>query len=136
MLVPVIDGRYDDHVLATAIKLAARKRRGIHVVSLVTVPNALPISAAMDEEEARAQSVIEQARVQGGRRVSGHRERIRAGQAGRRIIEEAQGMRAAAIVMALPPRVAGGSLFGRTLETVLSERPCRVIIETSGDSPN
>ena len=41
-----------------------------------------------------------------------------------------------AIVMALPPRVAGGSLFGRTLETVLAERPCRVIIETNGDSPH
>ena len=133
VLVPVLDGRYDEHVLATAIKLAARKRRGIHVVSLVTVPSALPLSAPMEEEEAQAQSVIEQARVQGGRRVSGHRERIRAGQAGRRIIEEANDMRAAAIVMPLPPRVAGGSLFGRTLETVLAERPCRVVIETSRD---
>ena len=73
----------------------------------------------MDDEEARAHSVIEQARIQGGRRVSGHSERIRAGQAARRIIEEATDMRAAAIVMPLPPRVAGGSLFGRTLETVL-----------------
>ncbi len=133
VLVPVLDGRYNEHVLATAIKLAARKRRGIHVVSLVTVPSALPISAPMEQEEAQAQSVIEQARVQGGRRVSGHRERIRAGQAGRRIIEEANDMRAAAIVMPLPPRVAGGSLFGRTLETVLAERPCRVVIETSPD---
>ena len=34
------------------------------------------------------QSAIEQARVQGGRRVSGHTERIRAGQAGRRIIDD------------------------------------------------
>ena len=133
VLVPVLDGRYDEHVLATAIKLAARKRRGIHVVSLVTVPSALPLSARMEKEEAQAESVIEQARVQGGRRVSGHRERIRAGQAGRRIIEEANDMRAAAIVMPLPPRVAGGSLFGRTLETVLAERPCRVVIETSPD---
>jgi APA family basic amino acid/polyamine antiporter len=40
-------------------------------------------------------------------------------------------MRAAAIVMPLPPRVRGGSLFGSALETVLSERPCRVIIESS-----
>jgi APA family basic amino acid/polyamine antiporter len=134
VLVPLIDGRYDDHVLATAAKLAARKRRGIHVLSLVTVPTALPISAPMSDEVAQAESAIEQARVQGGRRVSGHSERIRAGQAGRRIIEEATDMRAAAIVMALPPRVAGGSLFGRTLETVLAERPCRVIIETNGDS--
>jgi APA family basic amino acid/polyamine antiporter len=136
VLVPLIDGRFDEHVLGTAAKLAARKRRGIHVLSLVTVPSALPIGAPMREQMAEAESVIEQARVHGGRRVSGHSERIRAGQAGRRIIEEAQDMRAAAIVMALPPRVAGGSLFGRTLETVLAERPCRVIIETDLDSPH
>jgi basic amino acid/polyamine antiporter, APA family len=136
VLVPLIDGRFDEHVLGTATKLAARKRRGIHILSLVTVPSALPIGAPMADEMARAESAIEQARVHGGRRVSGHSERIRAGQAGRRIIDEAQGMRAAAIVMALPPRVAGGSLFGRTLETVLAERPCRVIIETNGDSPH
>jgi APA family basic amino acid/polyamine antiporter len=65
--------------------------------------------------------------------VSGHTEKIRAGQAGRRIIEEATDMRAAAIVMPLPRRVAGGSLFGKTLETVLTERPCRVIIESVPD---
>ena len=63
--------------------------------------------------------MIEQAKIQGGRRVSGHTEKIRAGQAGRRIIEEATDMRAAAIVMPLPRRVAGASLFGKTLETVL-----------------
>jgi APA family basic amino acid/polyamine antiporter len=136
VLVPLIDGRFDEHVLGTAAKLAARKRRGIHILSLITVPSALPIGAPMSEAMAQAESAIEQARVHGGRRVSGHSERIRAGQAGRRIIEEAQDMRAAAIVMALPPRVSGGSLFGRTLETVLSERPCRVIIETNGDSPD
>src|SRR5688572_4819440 len=70
VLVPVSDG-YDEHVMATATKLAARKRRGIHVVSFVTVPHALPIEAAMEEAEAAAQSAIEQARIQGGRRVSG-----------------------------------------------------------------
>ena len=72
VLVPVSDG-YDDHVMATATKLAARKRRGMHVVSFVTVPYALPIDAPMREAEADAQSVIEQARVQGGRRVLGPR---------------------------------------------------------------
>jgi basic amino acid/polyamine antiporter, APA family len=35
------------------------------------------------------------------------------------------------VVMSLPPRRAGMSLFGKTLETVLAERPCRVIIESS-----
>jgi APA family basic amino acid/polyamine antiporter len=133
VLVPLVDGKYDEHVMATAVKLAARKRRGIHVLAMVTVPNALAIDATLPEEESAADSVIEQARIQGGRRVSGHKEKIRAGQAGRRIIEEATDMRATAIVMPLPRRVAGASLFGKTLETVLTERPCRVIIESMPD---
>jgi APA family basic amino acid/polyamine antiporter len=131
VLVPLVDGRYEEQVMATAIKLAARKRRGIHVLALVTVPNALAIDAAMPAEEADADSIVEQAKIQGGRRVSGHTEKIRAGQAGRRIIEEASDMRAAAIVLALPRRVDGASLFGKTLETILAERPCRVIIESA-----
>ena len=88
--------------MATAVKLAARRRRGIHVLVTITVPNALPIDAPMPDAEAAADSIIEQAKLQGGGRVSGHWEKVRAGQAGRRIIEEAQDMRATAVVMALP----------------------------------
>ena len=48
-------------------------------------------------------------------------------------MEEAKDIRARAVVMPLPPRRAGASIFGRTLETVLAERPCRVIIDSSRD---
>ena len=41
---------------------------------------------------------------------------------------------ATAIVLGLPRRVAGASLFGKTVETVLADRPCRVIIESSPGS--
>ncbi|HEV3002691.1 MAG TPA: universal stress protein [Solirubrobacteraceae bacterium] len=116
--------------IATAQKLAARRRRGIHVVAWITVPNSAPVDASMPEQELAAQALIEQAKLLGGRRVSGHLEKIRAGQAGRLVIQQAREMRAAAIVMPLPPRVRGSSLFGSTLETVLTERPCRVIIES------
>ena len=102
MLVHVGDGGYDEQTMATAVKLAARRRRGIHVLVTITVPNALPIDAPMPDAESAADSIIEQAKLQGGGRVSGHWEKVRAGQAGRRIIEEAQDMRAAAVVMALP----------------------------------
>ena len=97
----------------------------------ITVPNSLPITAPLEDAENDAQSIIEQARVEGGRRVTGHWEKVRAGQSGRRIIEEAVDMRAAAVVVGLPRRIDGASLFGKTLETVLAERPCRVIIESS-----
>jgi APA family basic amino acid/polyamine antiporter len=134
VLVPILDGNYDERVMATASRLAARRRRGIHLLALLTVPNALPIDAKMTDAEATADSVIEQGKIHGGRRVSGHVEKIRAGQAGRRIIEEASDMRAAAIVLPLPRRIDGASLFGKTLETVLTERPCRVIIVSAPDS--
>ena len=58
----------------------------------------------MPEAEAKAQAAIDSARVRGKRRVSGHFEKVRAGEAGRRIVLEAKEIEAAAVVMALPPR--------------------------------
>ena len=132
VLVAFEDSHYSPEAVSTAVRLAARRRRGIHVLVTITVPPNAPIDAAMPEQEAKASSVVDQARVLGGRRVTGHWEKVRPGQAGRRVVEEAKDIRARAVVMPLPPRRAGASLFGRTLETVLTERPCRVIIDSSG----
>src|SRR3954468_2233015 len=121
---------FEPDALATAVKLAARRRRGIHVLVTLVVPASAPINAEMRDTEAAADAIIEQSKLIGGRRVTGHWEKVRAGQAGRAIVEEAREMRARAIVMTLVPR-AGATLFDRTLETVLSERPCRVIIEST-----
>ena len=130
ILVAFEEGEYLPDLVGTATRLAARRRRGIHVLVTITVPNVSPIHAEMPEAERRAQEVIEQAKVQGGRRVSGHWEKVRPGEIGRRIVDEAREMRAQAIVLPVPQRTGGGSLFGKTLETVLTERPCRVIIES------
>jgi len=121
---------YEADAVATAVKLAARRRRGIHVLVSIVVPSSAPITARMDDKEREAQAIIEQAKLIGGRRVTGHYQKVRAGQAGRLIVDEAKEMRARAIVMALAPR-SGGTLFDRTVETVLAERPCRVIIEST-----
>jgi APA family basic amino acid/polyamine antiporter len=131
ILVAFEDNDYSPEAIATAVRLAARRRRGIHVLVTITVPANAPIDASLPEQEAKASSVIDSARVSGGRRVTGHWEKVRPGQAGRRVVEEAKDIRARAIVMPLPPRRAGASLFGRTLETVLTERPARVIIDSS-----
>jgi basic amino acid/polyamine antiporter, APA family len=131
VLVAFEDGHYSPEAVATAVRLAARRRRGIHVLVVISVPPNSPIDADMPEEERRAASLIDSARVRGGRRVTGHWEKVRPGGGGRRIVEEAKDIRARAIVMSLPPRRTGASLFGRTLETVLADRPCRVIIDSS-----
>jgi len=130
ILVAFEDDEYSPDAVSTAVKLAARRRRGIHVLVLITVPTTAPIGAAMPDQEAAASSIIDSARMIGGRRVTGHWEKVRPGEAGRRIVEEARAIRARAIVMAAPKRRPAGSLFGRTLETVLVERPTRVIIES------
>src|SRR4051794_17064289 len=131
LLVAFEDGSYSSEAVATAARLAARRRRGIHVLVTITVPPNSPIDAQMPEAEDRAGGAIDSARVLGGRRVTGHWEKVRPGQAGRRIVEEAREINARAVVMTLPPKRTGSSLFGKTLETVLAERPCRVIIEST-----
>jgi APA family basic amino acid/polyamine antiporter len=133
VLVAFEDTNYSREAVETAVRLAARRRRGIHVLVTIPVPPNVPIDAHTPEQESRATSVIESARVTGGRRVTGHWDKVRPGQAGRRIVEEAKEMRARAVVMSLPPRRAGSSLFGKTLETLLAERPCRIIIVSSRD---
>ena len=60
-------------------------------------------------------------------RVTGNVQRVRPGQAGQAIVEEARAIKAAAIVMQLRYR-NGTPLYGKTLQTVLAERPCRVIV--------
>jgi APA family basic amino acid/polyamine antiporter len=120
---------YSHGAIATAAKLAARRRRGIHVLVYIAVPQSSPIDAELPAAEQAAESIIEQARLQGGRRVTGHIEKVRSGGAGRMIVSEARELRAQAIVAPLPPR-SGATLFGKTLETVLAERPCRVIIQS------
>jgi APA family basic amino acid/polyamine antiporter len=128
VLVALDAGNFTPSTLATAARLAARRRRGIYILVTITVPSSSPISAELPEQEMAAQAIIEQARLQVGRRVNGRVVKVRAGQAGRVIVEEAKTMRARAIVMPLPPRT-GVTTFGKTVETVLAERPTRVIIE-------
>jgi APA family basic amino acid/polyamine antiporter len=131
VLVAFEDTDYSADAVATAVKLAARRRRGVHVVVMISVPNHLPIDAELPDQENVAERTIEAARVLGGRRVTGHWEKVRPGQGGRRIVEEAREIKARALIMALPKRPrAAGSPFGRTMETVLADRPCRVIITT------
>jgi len=133
VLVAMDDKQYSPGAVATAAKVAARRRRGIHVLVTITVPASSPIDAELPERELAAQAIIEQAKLQAGRRVTGHWDKVRAGQAGRLIVTEAREMRAQAVVLPLPART-GGTVFGKTIETVLGARPCRVIIQADPEA--
>jgi basic amino acid/polyamine antiporter, APA family len=118
---------FSPEMVATAVKLASKRRRGVHIHSMLTVPTNLPLEAEMPEQEAAAQSKIEEARLIGGQRVTGHVARVRPGQAGYSLSEEAELIEAAALVIGLRYR-GGVPLYDKTLQTVLGERPCRVIV--------
>lgn len=121
------EGEFSDRATQTAVKMATRRRRGLHVLVTITVPANAPIDALLPEAEARAATAIERARMIGGRRVSGHWVKVRAGETGRRIVQEASAITARAIVMPLK-RASAGSLFPPGVQRVLAERPCRVIL--------
>ncbi len=125
------DEPFSEEMMATAVKLASNRRRGIHIVALLTVPRHLPLQEAMREEEKDAQSKIERAKLVAGTRVTGKVERVRPGQEGYALARQAKAIEAAALVIGLHFR-RGVPLYGKTLETVLRERPCRVIVVSDG----
>jgi basic amino acid/polyamine antiporter, APA family len=118
---------FSPEAVATAVKLASKRRRGIHVHSMMTVPTNLALEAPMPEAEAEAQRKIEEAKLIGGQRVTGHVSRVRPGQAGYSVADEAAEIKAEAIVVGLRYR-NGVPLYGKALQTILGERPCRVIV--------
>jgi APA family basic amino acid/polyamine antiporter len=121
------DEGFSPEMVATAVKFASKRRRGIHVHSMMTVPTNLPLDARMPEAEAAAQQKIEEARLIGGQRVTGHVARVRPGQSGYSVADEAAEIKAAVIVIGLRYR-RGVPLYDKMLQTVLGERPCRVIV--------
>jgi APA family basic amino acid/polyamine antiporter len=63
--------------------------------------------------------------------VRGQVEKVRAGEAGPRIVQIARHLHADAIVMPMPRRRPPGKLLSPTLTVVLAKRPCRVIIDST-----
>ena len=127
VLIAFEDEAFSEETAATALALAAKRRRAIHVLSLLEVPTHLSLDAPLPEAEERARSRIERAKLICGLRVSGQIERVRPGQAATAIIERAKEIKAAAIVMQLRYR-NGKPLYGKTLQTVLAQRPVRVLV--------
>ena len=110
MLVAFDEHGYVPEVMATAARMAARKRRGIHVLVTISVPASSPIDVDLPQQQALAESIIEEAKVQAGRRVSGHWEKVRAGQTGRRIVDEARAMLVIGLCAILTAAVVGHHL--------------------------
>jgi APA family basic amino acid/polyamine antiporter len=128
VLLALADTGFSADSLKLARRLAAHNQRAIHVLVILTVPTVLPLEASLPVEEMAATAALEQARIRGGRHITGHIVRVRPGQAGRTIVQHAREIAAEAIVMP----ITGGEnkTLDKTQAYVLYERPCRVILQT------
>jgi basic amino acid/polyamine antiporter, APA family len=137
VLVAFEENTYSASAIATALKLASAKKGDVRVLVTITVPQHLDIDAPLPEAEATAQAIIEAARqwARRGQRIKGRIAKVRAGEAGSRIVREALQSRAKALVMPMPHHRPAGKVLSKTLETVLGKRPCRVIIDSEQAYP-
>lgn len=133
VIVALLGLRYSAAAMNTASVVAAKRRRGIYLMVPIVVPQSSPIDARMPEQERAAEALIEEARLQIGNRLQARWVKVRAGQFGRVVVEDARLTKARAIVMSIPPKAGSGSIY-RSIDTVMAERPCRVILQADPQS--
>jgi APA family basic amino acid/polyamine antiporter len=133
VIVALLGLRYSAAAMNTASVVAAKRRRGIYLMVPIVVPQSAPIDARMPEQERAAEALIEEARLQIGGRLEARWVKVRAGQFGRVVVEDARLTKARAIVMSIPPKAGSGSIY-RSIDTVMAERPCRVILQADPQS--
>ena len=128
ILVPIVSGPESHEAVDLAARLAAERGAAIVALRVIVVPLDRPLDADLHEEEAEADRLLDEARATGetyGVRVI---ERlVRARNAGRAIVEDAVSRQAEIIVLGAP-RGRHREIFGKTVDYVLKNAPCRVMV--------
>ena len=131
VLVPVSDALESEEAVDLAARLSAERRASIFALSVLEVPLELPLDARLPAEERRADALLDEARAIGDSYGVDVRERlVRARNAGRAIVDEAERRGTEIIVMGAPRKGRGGrgTIFGGTVDFVLKHAPCRVMV--------
>jgi nucleotide-binding universal stress UspA family protein len=132
LLVPLSAEAEAESTLALACRLAAEHRAQIVAVTVIEVPAELPLDSHMLNEEARARELLELAHAIAGRYgVAFSGRTLRAREAGRVIVDEAERADVDVVLLSVPRKPRFGSrprLFGRTAGYVLRNASCRVLL--------
>jgi APA family basic amino acid/polyamine antiporter len=130
LLVAVVPGSSSEEAMEVAARLAADRGARIVAISVVEVPLGLPLDARLAEEEDRADAVLDEARAIGDSYgVDVVTRLVRARRAGRAIVDEAVRREAEIVVMgAQRAERRGRPIFGDTVDFVLRNAPCRVLV--------
>jgi APA family basic amino acid/polyamine antiporter len=133
VLVPVVWRRESEAAVDLACRLAAERGGTIVALTVLEVPLELPLDAELPgHAERKAHELLDEARAIAdaygvdvvGRLVRGRR-------AGRAIVEEAERRNSEIVVMGAPrhdERRHRGRIFGGTVDYVLKNAPCRVMV--------
>jgi APA family basic amino acid/polyamine antiporter len=128
ILVPIVSGPVSHEAVEVASQLATERAGRIVLLRVVVLPLELPLDADLTDQLREADMLLDEAAAivesYGVRSV----ERVvRARQAGRAIVEEAE-RRDAEIIVLGAPRGTHKQIFGHTVDYVLKHAPCRVMV--------
>jgi nucleotide-binding universal stress UspA family protein len=127
ILVPLADNAETDQALDVACRLAAEHRASITAVAVIEVPPVLPLTAHMDDEEAHAKPLRRRAEiVADSYGIDVTVCVVRGREAGEVLAEEAAAHHVDLVVVGARRR--GRKPFGHTVETLLRDAPCRVLV--------
>jgi nucleotide-binding universal stress UspA family protein len=135
-LVPVFGTDVSGEALRRAAALAGEDAT-VDALYVIEVPSQLSLDAGLDDEETLARRVLDTARIQArDRKLKIRTGILRTRSAGAALVEEARQRHSEIIYFDTDHAPAREHAFGPTATYLLSKRPCRVIIETSGGSVN
>ena len=130
ILVPMKLGEIGEEMVATAVRLAQERRGSVEALHVIKVPLELPLDAALEAEQWRAEESIQEAKALGadhGVEVNGTIVRARA--IGDAIVKAAEASGADLIVLGSSPRWRRQSrFFSPTVDYVLKKAPSEVLV--------
>jgi APA family basic amino acid/polyamine antiporter len=135
LLVPIVPGRPSDDALDVACRLAAERRARVIALAVLEVPLELPVDAVDPDAERRANEELDEAVAIGeayGVRVTPRL--VRGRSAAREIVAEAERRDVEMIVLGSPRKQLTErrrGVFGTTVDRVLRNAPCRVMVTAS-----
>jgi APA family basic amino acid/polyamine antiporter len=128
ILVPVVWGSESRESIDLAARLATERGATIVALRVIVVPMELALEAPLPEQEAEADRLLDQVRITaetyGVRLID---RLVRSRNAGRAIVDEAERRQSEIIVLGAP-RGRHRQIFGHTVDYVLKQAPCRVMV--------
>jgi len=135
LLVPVLEGRASDEALDVAASLSAERGAQLTAVYVLEVPLDVALATDLSQEEEIANRELDEARAIGeSYGVAVIPRLVRARNAGAAIVQEAERRSSEIIVIGAPRKDLGRrkrAVFGHTVDYVLKNAPCRVMVTAS-----